>query len=267
MSPVFYENLYDVTEPFFAGDICDHPYPTHVHDMIEIVCVKSGEAILSVSGNRYTVLAGDMLVVFPSFSHSYDYVSEDISGVTLFFQPDTIAQFSHPFRSAAPLSPVLPKSKISPELNMMIDSLAHIYNKGNNMIRTGYLHLFLSYLFSCLELTVLEKAMHSSISAQALHYIAEHFMEPLSLESTARALGISRIHLSHVFSQQLKINFRQHINSLRIDHACSLLHDPSYSVGQISDMCGYSNPRTFHRAFLAQCGVSPNQFRANIISE
>ena len=26
-------------------------------------------------------------------------------------------------------------------------------------------------------------------------------------------------------------------------------------------LCGYGNPRTFHRAFLAQCGMPPKQYR------
>ena len=100
-----------------------------------------------------------------------------------------------------------------------------------------------------------------------LQYISEHFTEPLTLESTAHALGISRIHLSHIFSQQLHINFRQYINTLRIDRAKTLLHDPSNSISQIAYLCGYGNQRTFHRAFLTQCSITPNQYRANVIAQ
>ena len=80
-------------------------------------------------------------------------------------------------------------------------------------------------------------------------------MEPITLETVAHALGVSRIHLSHIFSQQLRINFRQYINALRIDRACFLLRNPSYSISEIAYLCGYGNPRTFHRAFLTQCEV------------
>ena len=123
----------------------------------------------------------------------------------------------------------------------------------------------MSYLFSCIRLKQVDKHVQSGLSYQVLHYISEHFTEPLSLETTARALGISRIHLSHIFSQQLRINFRQYINTLRIDRACYLLRDPNYNISQIAYLCGYGNPRTFHRAFLAQCQMPPKQYRQKMI--
>mgnify|MGYP003307241115 CR=1 FL=1 len=54
------------------------------------------------------------------------------------------------------------------------------------------------------------------------------------------------------------------INALRIDRACFLLRDPSYSISQIAYLCGYGNPRTFHRAFLSQCHMPPKQYRARM---
>ena len=37
MEPVFYEQR---TGDAFAGNICDHPFPAHVHDVVEIVCLR-----------------------------------------------------------------------------------------------------------------------------------------------------------------------------------------------------------------------------------
>ena len=33
------------------------------------------------------------------------------------------------------------------------------------------------------------------------------------------------------------------------------------SISQVAWQCGYSNLRTFHRAFLAQMGMPPSQYR------
>lgn len=113
-------------------------------------------------------------------------------------------------------------------------------------------------------ITMLKRSMDSSIAAQALVYISEHFTEPVSLESTAHALGISRIHLSHVFSQQLHVRFRSYVNLLRSDHACMLLRDPALSIVEIAYMCGYGNIRTFTRAFKEHCHMTPCEFRASL---
>ncbi len=257
---MFYEQR---TENIFIGAICDHPFPSHVHDVVEIVCLQTGSMEMTISGKRIMLLPGDIAVAFPSESHSYDYVSEDASGLSLIFLPDTIMEFYHTFRTMQPVQPLLLHQDQAAELTSIIRPLQKITAKDQSTpLKLGYLHLFLAYLFTSLPLMPRARNPHSTLTDQVLQYISEHFAEPLTLESTSRALGISRIHLSHIFSQQLHINFRQYINTLRIDRACTMLRNPNYSISQIAYQCGYGNQRTFHRAFLAQCGMPPNQFRA-----
>lgn len=265
MNPVFYEQR---KENLFAGIICDHPFPAHVHDVVEIVCLRKGSLRMTIAGKSLLVLPGDIAVVFPSISHSYDEVSPDAAGLSLIFLPDTIMEFYHTFRTMQPVQPLLLGQEKAPELDAIIDGMQKVIeNSKDTPLRLGYLHLLLSYLFTCLPLIPGGRNPHSTLTYQVLHYISEHFTEPLTLENTAHALGISRIHLSHIFSQQLHINFRQYINTLRIDRARALMRNPSYSISQIAYLCGYGNQRTFHRAFLAQCGVPPNRFRSQEPSE
>ena len=259
MKPVFYEQR---TETVFMGVICDHPFPSHVHDVVEIVCLQTGSMEMTISGKHIMLLPGDIAIAFPSEAHSYDYVSEDASGLSLIFLPDTIMEFYHTFRTMQPVQPLLLHQDKAAELTGITRQLQKIAaSDAAAPLKLAHLHLFLAYLFTSLPLMSRSRNPHSTMTDQVLQYISEHFAEPLTLESTARALGISRIHLSHIFSQQLHINFRQYINTLRIDRARTLLRNPSYSISQVAYQCGYGNQRTFHRAFLAQCGMPPNQFR------
>ncbi|MBR6570830.1 MAG: helix-turn-helix domain-containing protein [Clostridia bacterium] len=262
MSPVFYEQR---SETVFLGPICDHPFPAHVHDVVEIVCLQAGDVQMLIGGQVHSLKAGDIAVAFPAIPHSYEVVSEDARGLTLIFLPDTISEFNTRFRTNVPVTPVVTGRKKASELDFIIGQLQKVAQQEDSPLKLGYLHLFLSYLFTCMVMRPVGNRSQSGLPYQVLHYISEHFTEQLSLESTAKALGISRTHLSHIFSQQLRINFRQYINTLRIDRACTLLRDPAYSISQITDLCGYGNPRTFHRAFLAQCHMPPNQYRARML--
>ncbi len=257
--PFFYEQR---NEDDYIGSICEMPYPAHVHDVVEIVCLTEGSLEMTIGGEKLTMAPGDIALAFPAIPHSYDAVPPDAKGVAMIFRTETIAEFSHTFRTAIPASPLVTRAQQPAMLETLVGNLQKISAKdATSPLRLGYLHLFLSYLFVCTPLKAIERPLHSGLTNQVLHYIAEHFTEPLSLESTARAMGISSIHLSHIFSQQLHINFRQHINSLRINYAKNLLKDPTYSISQIVYLCGYGNPRTFNRAFIAQCGMTPGQFR------
>ena len=258
MSPLFYEKREGEA---FVGKICEVPFPVHVHDVTEIVCLTQGSMKMTIAGKPISLLPGDIAVAFPTVAHSYDEVSGDADGLALIFAPGVISEFTHTLRSKSVVNPLLKADEKAPQLDAIIAQLKEISYQENSPLKLGYLHLFLSYLFSCLPLISGGRNPHSTMTYQVLHYISEHFTEPLTLENTAHAMGISRIHLSHIFSQQLHINFRQYINTLRIDRARTLLRNPSYSISQIAELCGYGNQRTFHRAFLAQCGMPPNQFR------
>ncbi len=261
MSPVFYEQR---PERQFAGRICETPFPSHVHDSVEIVCPITGKLTLTIGGEQYPVHPGDIAVIFPSVPHSYDEVSEDLDGLTLIFLPDAISEYGHTFRTMLPVHPLLSRWDKAQELNVIIRNLIKLSHQPASSLQSAYLHLFLAYLFTCLPLQPISRHSQDNLSYQVLHYISEHFTEPLSLESTAHALGISRIHLSHIFSQQLHINFRQYINTLRIDKATYLLRNPELSITQVSSLCGYNNPRTFHRAFQSQLHMPPNHYRLRL---
>lgn len=262
MLPVFYERR---PENLFVGTICDHPFPCHVHDVTEIVCLTQGQVEMTIAGESYTLNPGDLIMIFSSFPHSYDYVSSDAAGLTLIFTADAIPEYKHTLRSMRPATPHMAAKDVPEELLPVIRKLMSLPQDDHTPLQLAYLHLFLAHLFMHAQLQPVDRNLLTGVTSQALNYVGEHFTEPVSLESTARALGISRIHLSHIFSQQLKINFRQYVNSLRIDMACSLLRNPENSVSQVAWQCGYGNLRTFHRAFLTQVGSPPNQWRRRVL--
>ena len=53
----------------------------------------------------------------------------------------------------------------------------------------------------------------------------------------------------------------QHILSLRIVNAQSLLDRTNYSIKGISEIVGYANPMYFIREFKKEIGKSPAQYR------
>lgn len=268
MKNTFYDppsEIKKLTAVPFIAPMCSQPFPRHVHDVVEIVCVLAGQVTVTVAEETLRLAPGDVAVIFPSLPHSYDFVSEDADGIALVFSPNTFSELSSVFRTRLPVSPLMRAHQLPPELKLLLDKIRLLVaSNAIYPLRYGYLHLFLTYLLTVLPLHPVKRSLNSSVACQVLTYISEHFTEPLSLEGTAHALGISRIHLSHVFSQQLHINFRQYINILRIDHACMLLRDPTLSISEIALQCGFGNSRTFHRAFMAQCRMTPGDYRADL---
>ena len=87
----------------------------------------------------------------------------------------------------------------------------------------------------------------------------------LKVADIARSLDVPEYRVSRALKSQITDkNFNQYINSLRIEHAKSLLANPEnqgWSVLVISLESGFASIGPFTRAFKAETGQTPNQFR------
>ena len=255
--------FYEVGErPVFLGPICDHPFPLHVHMVVEVVHLLQGSLTLTVDGNQYVLSPGDTVACFPSVPHGYDAMSEDAQGLCFIFEADTISEFASAFRSSRPVVPFLKADTAGQGLHDSIAVLVKILQEENSPLLMGYLHVFLAHMLSVMPLEPIDSNLDGDLIQQTLQYVSEHFAEDLSLDSVASALGVSKPHLSRLFSNYLKVNFRKYINTLRIDEACTLLRTTGTTVTDICYACGFNNPRTFHRAFMEEKGMQPKDYRA-----
>ena len=93
----------------------------------------------------------------------------------------------------------------------------------------------------------------------------EVYADPdMSLTRLAAALEISPTYLSQVVNRAFGLNFRDYINSLRVQHAQSLLRDPARAdepVIQIGLSVGFNSPSVFYSAFRKFTGMTPLNWR------
>lgn len=102
----------------------------------------------------------------------------------------------------------------------------------------------------------------SPVVRRARTYMRDHHHDPdLSLESTARAVGVSPVYLSRLFRQELGTTFVSLLTQIRISRATRLLLTTSMSVAEIAEAVGYESQHYFSTAFKKAVGVSPIRYR------
>lgn len=263
MNKPFYEKPHG---NYYVGDMCTFYFPVHIHEVVEIVYVTEGNLIMNLDGEERMLLPGDCAIAFPEVLHGYEQASENAKGMCVAMIPTIINEFNTLFHTMKPVSPVIRIDREDEEMQYAIRKLKALSEqKDNDRMIIAYMHLFVACLLSRMDLQPLNKTMEKGLVYDVLQYIAQHFRENLTLETTARALGISNSHLSHLFSQNLHINFRRYLNVIRIEHACLLLQDPHNSISEIAEACGYECNRTFHRAFMEEYKMKPNEYRAQVV--
>ena len=103
------------------------------------------------------------------------------------------------------------------------------------------------------------------LTYQIVHYISNHFRDPLSLDSLSRSLGVSKYYLSHVFSEKMGMSFPEYLQSIRLNCAVSLIAGGEQSITEIAADSGFESQRTFYRAFRARFGITPLQYRKRLL--
>ena len=98
-------------------------------------------------------------------------------------------------------------------------------------------------------------------------HLSEHkvYLSPaLTVKSLGRQLVIVPKLISQAINQQAQKNFSEYINSYRVRHACSLLESGDASSLTIMDVMlesGFITKSNFNRAFKAETGMTPMQFK------
>lgn len=89
----------------------------------------------------------------------------------------------------------------------------------------------------------------------------------LTRETVAERLGTNRTYLSQTVSRHTGKNFTAYVNDFRINEALRLLADPSCELPlkAIPSEVGFSSPTTFYKFFREKTGMSPAQYRLNIL--
>ena len=94
----------------------------------------------------------------------------------------------------------------------------------------------------------------------AIEYISQRFAEDIRHDDLASLCSMSAGNLSRLFAEVTGKPLSAYITSVRIGNAKRLLSTRAYQVGEVAQMCGYSDVYSFSRAFKRVCGVSQSKF-------
>ncbi len=93
-------------------------------------------------------------------------------------------------------------------------------------------------------------------------WLREHFREDLDLQAVARHVGCAPHYLSRLFRQHSGKTLSQKLREIRIDHAAVLLRDGGCNVTEAAFEVGYNSLSHFTKAFVAEKGTRPSDWRA-----
>lgn len=107
------------------------------------------------------------------------------------------------------------------------------------------------------------KSENGSLIDNIVAYIRKNYKDPsLCLNKISDEFHISESYFSHMFKENMNINFSVYLEDLRLNEAARLIKEGNANVTDISLEVGYNNVTSFRRAFKKKFGVTPSAMSA-----
>lgn len=155
-------------------------------------------------------------------------------------------------------------------ISILVYWLGHqgIYTHGVNNDRKEIREVILNKTsYAILEKTKSKNNHITTLNKKLLE--EKQYLNPnLSLDLLANELQLSKGHLSRLINNEIGSSFSEYINTLRIEEAKAHLENPEfskYTIIAIGLEAGFSSKTTFNTTFKKITGLTPSQYRKNII--
>ena len=258
---IFYQTRNEAFHSFISYN---NSYPPHLHKQTELTIILSGSIDITIGRNTYNLNAGDISVAFPNAVHCSNTANES-TVLFVFFDINFLSDYTHEFTNCKLENPVVNMSQLSAYGKQAADNIISLAKETSHSsylfgIQKGNLYVLISDIFSVSKPVISNESPDTDISRDVLLYLDKNITKDISLSSTAKALGISKYYLSHIFSDKLKISFPAYVTLKRLELAESMLRNSNSTITDIAFEAGFSSTRSFYRCFGSQYGCSPKEY-------
>ncbi len=158
-------------------------------------------------------------------------------------------------------------------LQQLLDLTAHLDNLGDHIGLTDeHLVFLLRQLVKTYKLEVNGAGRIDAVKAStrkeiysrvcfAKDLLHSAYGEKLDLDTISKAACLSVPQLVRQFKHAFLLTPHCYLTRIRLHHAADLLRRIDLPVMDIGGLCGFDNPSAFGRAFKAQYGIQPAQYR------
>lgn len=244
--------VYETELQRFHGLKCESLYKMHL--------VVSGNGKFHVSGEVFSLTAGDLFFTLPSMQYAIES-EDDFEYMYISFLGIRANELADRLHLAC-------RHCLFSGFSDLISLWRSSIIDDRNVFQLRCEGLLL-YTFSMLgEQSAAEQNSKQSVIVRIKNDIEEHYNDPtLSLQTVAKKYSYHPKYLSGLYKKVFRIGMTQYIMTLRIQKACTLIEQGVTSVGDIAFQCGFSDPLYFSRVFKQKMGIAPKKYIADFLNQ
>ena len=158
-------------------------------------------------------------------------------------------------------------SRIEDRVNLFESIFEHISNeisiKHLNYANILFAQLLLSFIYIDIfkEDNSKQGSKTNNMVNSITKFMSENISRNLTLDELAQNVGYSKSHFYRQFMKEMDTSPIDYFNKMKINKATIYLIKSNFSISQISEKLGYSNPDYFSRIFKKTVGITASQFK------
>lgn len=247
----------------------------HHHDFYEIYLLLRGSVSYTVENRIFHMRAGDLMLISPLELHQarVDSNDEPYERIVLWVDRGYLESLSSPHTSLTRCFDTtipghtnllrLPGATGAP-LRTTVDKLCALKaskDYGSDLLAQSALVELLVGLNRAAADRGDARPVGTSdqVVDAVLHYINEHYSEPLTLDQLSEKFFISKYHLLRKFDAQVGTTVHRYILQKRLLNAKQLLAG-GVPPNEVCQYCGFGDYANFYRAFRAEYNQTPRQY-------
>ena len=255
--------------------------PIHWHNDLEINLIREGEAVFQVYQKSYRVRTGEGFLLNRNVPHSCSSPgNEHVRYSTILVRPDFLygdfgsdveRKCFQPFlqNSAIPCIHLTGFDENGKEILQKLNQVEEAFDRKRFCYELKIKGLLCEAFAMILyghrqELTkfVPENLQELERLEKMLNYLNMHFTEVISLQDLADQVHLSREVCCRLFKKMTGKTITGYLEEYRVNKSFSLVQSGQYSMTQITEMVGFSNPSRFASAFRKRFGCNPGEYNS-----
>ncbi|MGL5951120.1 MAG: helix-turn-helix domain-containing protein [Cetobacterium sp.] len=100
---------------------------------------------------------------------------------------------------------------------------------------------------------------------KALLFMEINKEKSITLKKVADFISLNPEYLSRLFKKEVKMNFKDYVQNIKIDLAVIYLKNPNLKISEISSKLDYCTVENFSKAFKKSKGITPAKFRESLM--
>ena len=242
----------------------------HTHEEHELYFLLSGQRRYFIQHSIYDLSPGSLVIIPKGVLHkTVSYNQQGFDRFVLFFSDEDLSSLQdslghHAYRQLIECGclqlPAEILRTVSTQLEQMLQEFHTQPPQHQLYLRTQLTLLLLTALRSGISQPMCSESTAEKIQAVA-RYINIHFSSPITLHDGAQMACLEDTYFSKQFKHFTGFCFSEYLTSVRLREAQRLLQTTKLSVGEISDLCGFSGSNYFGDIFKRYTGSSPSAYR------